>query len=291
MNRPNILVTFADDQRGMALGCAGIEPVRTPHLDQLAARGIRFSRAYHYGSCTGAVCAPSRAMFHTGLRYRDLDRALLSPTYPPPGHTVALPPTLGRKLRDAGYHTFATGKWHNGVDSFHASFDSGANLFFGGMADHLFTPVHDFDPSGKYPAERARTGNGFSTELFGQSAIDFIHSRKNQSNDQPFFCYCAFTAPHDPRTPPDEFRRLYDPRQIPLPQNFQPEHHFDNGQLGGRDEELLGRPRDPREIQRSTAEYYGMISHMDAWIGRIHAALAETGQLENTIVVHTGDHG
>lgn len=287
--RPNILITIADDQRGTAVGCAGIEPVRTPNLDALAFRGVRFSQAYHYGSCHGAVCAPSRAMLHTGRLYHSLDPAMLQPIYPPAGYTVAVPPTLGGKLRQAGYHAFAAGKWHNGIHSFNRSFDDARNVFFGGMADHLFTPIYDYDPSGQYLPTTARTGPGFSTELFGQAAVDYIRSRKG--NDQPFFCYCAFTAPHDPRTPPDEYRRMYDPREIKLPPNYLPEHLFDTGHIGGRDENLLGHPRDFKEIWRSTAEYYGMITHMDAWIGKIHAALAEIGQLDNTLVVHTADHG
>ncbi len=289
MKSPSILLTIADDQRGPALNCLGQEHLATPCLDALAARGVNCTRTYHYGSCHGAVSAPSRAMLHTGRPYHQLDPALLGATYAPPGRTVQVPPTLGRQLRAAGYHCFATGKWHNGVDSFHASFDSGANLFFGGMADHWFTPVRDFDPTGLYPREKVRTASGFSTEVFAQSAIDFIHSRRGVK--EPFFCYCAFTAPHDPRTPPDPYRRMYDPRRIELPPNFVPRHPFDNGEMEIRDECLLGWPRDPDEIRRSLAEYYGMISHMDAWIGRIHQALADIGQLENTIVVHTADHG
>jgi len=296
--RPNILLTIADDQRGTALGCAGIEPVLTPHLDRLAARGVRFAQAQHFGSCHGAICAPSRAMLHTGLPYFRLERDLMGPAYPSPDSPI--PPTLGEKLRQRGYRTFGTGKWHNGVRSYHRSFDAGATVFFGGMADHWFTPVHDFDPSGRYPQEAAKTANGFSTEVFAQSAIDFIRSRKE--GDEPFFCYCAFTAPHDPRTPPDEWRRRYDPREIAPTPNMQPVEldgiyykcvptPLDFGRSWGRDERLLGVSRDWSEIRRSIAEYYGMISHMDEWIGRIHQALEETGLLENTLVIHTADHG
>jgi arylsulfatase A-like enzyme len=297
---PNIVLTIADDQRGAALGCAGVEPVLTPCLDALAARGVRFAQAQHFGSCHGAICAPSRAMLMTGIPYFRLDPSLLAwgPETPSAGQPPAIPPTLGQKLRGAGYTAFATGKWHNGARAFAASFDAGANIFFGGMADHWFTPVHDFDPAGLYPKEAARLADGFSTEVFAQSAVDFIRSRRD--NAQPFFCYCAFTAPHDPRTPPDEWRRKYDPMRLPLPPNIVPRFYDDSPaplgmkpafDLGGRDELLLGIPRDVNEIKRSLAEYYGMTSHMDEHIGRIHAALEEIGQLENTIVIHTADHG
>ena len=298
---PNIILTIADDHRGSALGCAGLEPVLTPSLDALAARGTRFTQAQHHGSCHGAVCSPSRAMLHTGIPYFQLDEALLLPTYPPSDRKVSIPPTLGQKLRGAGYHTFGTGKWHNGVHTFHPSFDSGANIFVGGMSDHWFTPVHDFDPTGAYPPEAAYLADGFSTEIFAQSAIDFIRSRRE--DDQPFLCYCAFTAPHDPRTPPDAWRRNYIPADIPLPPNIVPAFFndgpsppgvkpaFDNGALDERDELILGTPRPAAEIRRAMADYYGMISHMDEWIGRIHRAVADTGQLDNTIIIHTADHG
>jgi len=305
---PNIILTIADDQRGTAMGCVGREPVQTPSLDALAARGTRFSQSQHCGSCHGAVCAPSRAMLMTGIPYFQLDIALMGGTYLPKDRSVHIPPTLGGKLRRAGYHTFGTGKWHNGVHTYHPSFDSGANIFFGGMADHWFTPVHDFDPSGKYPEETRHIANGFSTEVFAQSAIDFIRSRKN--SDQPFFCYCAFTAPHDPRTPPDFWRRKYNPSTLQLPPNFTPGPVWErvpntnNGtpgesdylayayhQVYGRDELLLGTPRDANLMKRSLAEYYGMISHMDEWIGHIHQAVEEIGAREDTIIIHTADHG
>ncbi len=298
---PNILITIADDQRGTALGCAGIEPVLTPALDALAARGVRFTQAQHLGSCVGAICAPSRAMLHTGIPYFQLDEALMGENFPAQNRNVRIPPTLGQKLRKAGYHAFATGKWHNGVHSFRPSFSSGSNLFFDGMADHWYTPVYSFDPTGEYPPESRQQAEGFSTEVFGQSAIDFIRSR--QGNEEPFFCYCAFTAPHDPLTPPDVWRRRYNPSKIHLPPNLLPRFYndgpaplgvkprMDYGCSEERDELLLGLPRDAREIQRSMAEYYGMISHMDDWIGKIHQSLEETGQLENTIVIHTSDHG
>ncbi len=299
--RPNILITIADDHRGTALGCGGIEPVLTPSLDALAARGVRFTQAQHLGSCVGAICAPSRAMLHTGIPYFQLDESLLGATYPPPDRKPYIPPTLGQKLRQAGYHSFATGKWHNGVHSFLPSFSSGSNLLFNGMSDHWFTPVYPFDPTGEYPRESCQLAEGFSTEIFGQSAIDFIRSR--QGNEEPFFCYCAFTAPHDPRTPPDAWRKRYHPSKIALPPNIVPRFYNEGPSPLGvkpamnygcseeRDELLLGLPRDAREIQRSLAEYYGMISHMDEWIGKIHQSLEEAGQLENTLVIHTSDHG
>ncbi len=297
---PNIIITIADDQRGTALCCAGIEPVITPALDALAARGTRHALAQHLGSCHGAICSPSRAMLHTGRPYFQLDPCLLGATHQAPSTPDGIPPLLGQLLQATGYDSFATGKWHNGAQSFARSFNRASNVFFGGMADHWFTPVQDYDLTGAYPTERARRADGFSTEVFARSAIDYIQSRRD--DDQPFFCYCAFTAPHDPRTPPDKWRRRYAPDDIPLPPNIRIQqdksdappgvrHAVDNGTLSMRDELLLGTPRDADEIRRSIAEYYGMVSDMDEWIGHIHQAVADIGQLENTIIIHTADHG
>jgi arylsulfatase A-like enzyme len=101
----------------------------------------------------------------------------------------------------------------------------------------------------------------------------------------------ALTSPHDPRTPPAEFGSLYPPHDLPLPANFRPEHGFDNGELDIRDERLAPTPRDPHTVREHLAGYYGMISHHDAWLGRLLATLRETGADENTIVVYTSDHG
>src|SRR5262249_39626220 len=127
-----------------------------------------------------------------------------------------------------------------------------------------------------------------ATELFADSAVDFLNGYKDQN---PFMLYVAFTSPHDPRTPPQEFLDLYPPEKIPLPPNFLPEHPFDHGETGGRDENLAPHPRPKDVVQRHIADYYGMVTHLDAQIGRIFKALEQTGRADNTIVVYTADHG
>ena len=282
----NIVFIMADDHRHDAIAACGDPTVKTPHLDQLIASGTHFCRNYMLGGLSGAVCVPARAALHTGSSpfrasvgkgveaYRDLvrlnpDKALMVETF-----------------RRAGYHTFGTGKWHNCRASFARSFSSGANIFFGGMSDHDQVPLHDFDPTGQYPDEVKYTGDGFSTDLFSGAAIDFLQTYRE---DDPFFLYLAFTAPHDPRTPPAEY--AYDPDQIPLPPNFMAEHPFDNGDMRLRDEVLAGFPRTEGEIRQHIADYYGMISHMDAHIGQVLKALEASGKANNTIVVYTADHG
>jgi arylsulfatase A-like enzyme len=101
----------------------------------------------------------------------------------------------------------------------------------------------------------------------------------------------AFTAPHDPRQPPEEFRERYSRKPPPLPSNFEPQFPFDNGFVRGRDEVLAAWPRTESVIRDQLAEYYGLISHMDQQIGRVLAALDESGQADNTLVVYAADNG
>jgi arylsulfatase A-like enzyme len=108
---------------------------------------------------------------------------------------------------------------------------------------------------------------------------------------RPFFLHVNFTAPHDPLHLPPGYERKYDPARIPLPSNFLPQHPFDHGNAGRRDELLLPLPRDPREVRAEIAAYYAVISHLDEQVGRLLATLRSTGQEENTIVIYTSDHG
>ena len=149
--------------------------------------------------------------------------------------------------------------------------------------------MHAFDLAGNYPDNEARVGDEFSTDLFSSSALDFI---RNYESDDPFFLYVSFTAPHDPRTPLPQYDALYPRDQVEIPANFAPDHPFDNGHIYDlRDECLAPWPRTKEIIRQHLGDYYGMITHMDWAIGQIHDALASRGLLENSLVIHTADHG
>jgi len=280
--RPNIVVLIADDQRFDTIHALGNPHIRTPNLDSLVHEGMAFTHAYIMGSMQGAVCVPSRAMLMTG---RTLFRATVSPASQVIPPRAALWPAV---MRDVGYTTIGIGKWHNDRQSFARAFEGGGPIFFGGMSDHSRVTVSDFDPTGQYPRSAQRVGQKFDTELFADAAVAFL---RGYQGSRPFFLYVAFTAPHDPRTPPKEFADLYPVERIPLPENFMPEHPFDNGELEVRDEKLLPRPRTPEAVQREIALYYGMITHLDAQIGRILEALEVSGRSRDTMVVFTGDNG
>lgn len=297
MPRPNVLFLFTDDQRFDTIGALGNPAVRTPNFDRLAARGVAFTHAHIPGGTSGAVCMPSRAMLHTG---RSLFHITEAGQRIDPAHT-----TLGEAFQGAGYRTAGFGKWHNGKASFARSFTDGDEIFFGGMCDHWNVPAYHFDPEGRYDATLKSCPDPMRSNMVRERGCDHIHAGRHSSElladaaiafldragDDPFLAYVAFLAPHDPRTMPQTFRELHDPETIELPPNFMPGHPFNNGALHIRDEELAAFPRDPDEVRRHIAEYYGMISHLDAQIGRILDALDASGKRDNTIVVLAGDNG
>jgi arylsulfatase A-like enzyme len=296
--RPNILVLFTDDQRFDTIGALGNSLIHTPHLDTLVQNGTSFTNAFIMGGTSGAVCMPSRSMLLTGRSLFRIEGT---------GGTIAenhvMMPEFFRKH---GYETFGIGKWHNGREAFARCFTGGAEIMFGGMSDHWNVPVYDFDPKGAYATRtpviedplRSNevllkgydhiTEGKHSSELFADAACHFL---QNHDEARPFFLYVAFTAPHDPRTAPQTFLDMYEAEKMFLPPNFLPRHPFDNGEMVVRDELLAGFPRTPAEIQRHTAEYYAIISHLDSQIGRILEILAQTGKADNTLIVFTGDNG
>jgi arylsulfatase A-like enzyme len=273
--RPNLLFLLADDQKCDSIGAYGNPVIQTPHLDRLVHSGFNFHNAYCFGSPHGAVCMPSRAMLHSGRSLFRLQNLNLE------GHKL-----LGEYLAEAGYQTFATGKWHNGKPSLVRSFQRGSNVFLGGMSNHAEVPTVELAADQSF--SDVQMGAHFSSKLFADAAVEFLQQR---DPEKPFFCYVAFTAPHDPRMSPGNFNRMYRPEEMPVPKNFLPQHPFNIGDLTVRDENLAPWPRTPAVIQQQTSEYYGLVSHLDQQIGRILAALEEQGLLDNTLIVYTADHG
>lgn len=273
--KPNILFIFADDQRADALGCSGNEHIKTPNIDQLAKEGIRFTNSYVMGGHHGAVCAPSRAMLMSGKSlFHVYDK--LDGVYTMPMHFAA-----------AGYRTFGTGKWHNGAASFEASFQEGKNVFIGGMSDHFKVPSRNL-VDGKLTDPEDKS---YSTDLFADAAESFIKEYAGGFKESPFFCYLALTAPHDPRSPREDYIGMYNPDSLPLPGNFRPYHPFIFENFGIRDETLAPWPRTPEDIRASLADYYALISHLDKRIGELIRLLKDKGLYDNTIIVYAADNG
>ena len=296
--RPNVLFLLTDDQRYGTIRALGNDEVKTPNIDRLVYLGTSFVNAHIPGGTASAVCMPSRAMMNSGKTLFHLEECGRNI---PADHV-----TMGQCFLNNGYHAWETGKWHNGIESFARSFDGGENIFFGGMWDHWNVPVNDFDETGKYEKEIPFTPNfsadsqvinvraqkinaGYhSTELFADSAVKYI---EQYDSDQPFFMYVSFLAPHDPRTMPKGYRKMYEDDEISLPPNFAEMPKVNFGWANGRDETVEAYPRKPDKVKKHIDDYYAMISHIDHNVGRIVKALEKKGELDNTIIVLAGDNG
>ncbi len=253
--RVNILHIHADDHRADGLGALGAPLLKTPNLDTLVERGMVFTHCYTHGAMIGAVCLPSRTMLLTG---RSLFRI---PGPKAPGAA----PTLAAVIKSAGYET-----WHCGKSG---------NEFKAGIQDFDTNIVVDDH------GEELRRG---SSQRHADAAVKFLTTRDRA---KPFYIYLAPPVPHDPRVAAPEFHGLYDPAKVTLSPAFMPQHPWDNGDMTVRDEKLAPWPRTPENTKQQLADYYACVTGLDHHVGRIFAALKETGQWDHTIIVFTGDNG
>lgn len=284
---PNVLLILSDDQRADTIAALGNRIIRTPNLDALVRGGTVFDRAMS----PNPLCVPARAEIMTGtcgLRGDKIDVRLEGR------------PLWAESMRAGGYHTWYVGKWHNQGRPTTRGYEQTEGLYYGGggkkltfPADHYGRPVTGYvgwvfqDDQGRL---RPELGVGLTPDTSTRMA-DAAIALVRRNPERPFFLHVNFAAPHDPLLIPPGWEGKYDPAKIPLPANFRSEHPFDHGNFDGRDEKLFARPRTAEEVRRELAAYYAVISHMDQQIGRILAALAETGQAERTIVIFAGDQG
>ncbi|MBL8795482.1 MAG: sulfatase-like hydrolase/transferase, partial [Planctomycetia bacterium] len=139
-----------------------------------------------------------------------------------------------------------------------------------------------------YDVDKEHGGRAGSSQFTADQAIGWL---KKQPPEKPFCIYLGPPVPHDPRVAPPEFVKLYDPAKLKLSPNFLPQHPFDNGELRVRDELLAPHPRTPETMRQHLADYYACISCFDHHLGRIVAELQARGQLDNTLIIYTSDHG
>ncbi|MBO49196.1 MAG: sulfatase [Planctomycetaceae bacterium] len=280
--RPNFLFILTDDQSPETLSCYGNTVCQTPHIDRLARRGIVLDDAHHMGAWSGAVCTASRTMIMTGRTVWRIPGAR------GPGLTrnrarrqQAAQNSLPAIFNRAGYSTFRTCKRGNSFRE----------------ANALFTEHHDATRRGSDPETGSR--------WHGDRVIEFLDKRQQAGDKAPFLLYMGFSHPHDPRNAPETLARKYgasnkgpgqtvNPKAPPLPVNYLAAHPFHHGHPGLRDEvrvQGVMKRRDPATIRNELGREYACIENIDNQVGRVIKQLEMTGELENTYVVFTSDHG
>lgn len=304
--RPNILLVLADDLGFSDIGPYGSE-VATPTLDRLADEGMRFNNFHNTSKCF-----PTRAALMTGQYAQRVGMSRRS------GAVFRNHVTLGDVLRTAGYKTLMVGK-HHALDN---PYDMGFDHYWGlrdGASNH-FNPGYQRDGEA-YPAQKRRNKRVFcfdakcvqpftpddedyySTDAFTDWAIELLGRHEADSDDQPFFLYLAYTAPHDPiQAWPEDIARYqgrYDEgyeaiaaaryqRQLELGVVDAETHP--RSEATHRDWEALS-DQEKADETRVMEVYSAMIDRLDQNLGRLLAYLEESGELDNTLVMFLSDNG
>lgn len=305
MGIPNVLLLMTDQQRWDAMGCSG-DWVETPNLDRIASEGVQFTNCV----TTSPVCIPTRLSLATGL-YPHNTGVWNNMKHTMPAET----PTWMQAMRDAGYRTSLFGKTHlhphngdlrerEGLMNTYGLDD--VNEIGGPRAsvNVLSYMTAEWEEKGLWDAYQADYRERFSTKPYlvrpstlglenyadvyvGQQAKQYL---QNYDRQEPWCCWVSFGGPHEPWDTPEPYASLYDPEAMPeaVPRpstGERPRGHLD------RLMERMNPAFEPGEIGRLRADYAGNVTLIDAQIGEILDAIAARGELENTVIVHTSDHG
>lgn len=262
--RPNFVIVLCDDLGYGDLACFGHPTIQTARLDRMASEGIRFTSFYS----AAPVCSPSRVGLMTG---RSPNRAGVYDWIPPASSGQTRPdnrdlvhmrreePTIASLLKQAGYATCLSGKWHC-----NSQFNSRAQPQPGDAGfDHWFATQNNASPSHKNPRNFVRNGKpvgpltGTSCQIVADEAIEWLKGHRRDKSAQPFFLYVAFHEPHEPVASPDALVKQY----LPVSKNLE------------------------------QAEYFANVHNLDLATGRLLDALKEVGVDKNTLVVFSSDNG
>ncbi|MCA9132134.1 MAG: sulfatase-like hydrolase/transferase [Planctomycetales bacterium] len=289
--RPNFLFVLADDQSPYDLPCYNPRSeLHCPTLDRLAAEGMVVDAAYHMGAWVGAVCTSSRHMIMSGRTLWHIpDRAGRQSHNPNTSDPRLVPPdlaefTLAAVFNRAGYDTLRTCKQGNSYDA----------------ANKQFTERHEATKRGG----DAESGSPWHA----QRVLDFLDQREAEEDRHPFLVYLGFSHPHDPRIGTPELLDRYGAvnhadrqslpaahaRQPALPVNYLPAHPFHHGHPDLRDEVAVSgvwTRRDEQTIRNELGRQFACSEYIDQQIGRVLERLQALGELQNTYIIYTADHG
>ena len=281
--RPNFLFVIVDDQSPFDLKLYDPKSIlETPKIDKLAESGMVLEDVRHMGSMIGGVCTPSRHMVMSGRTLWNLPTIKKHKSTNCPDSLELQ--TIGAVFNRAGYKTMRTCKEGNSY----------------AKANMQFTVVKD----AKKREGNEEGGSGWHAK----QVLDYLNERDSKQEKDPFFIYYGFSHPHDTRDGTPELLEKYGavnhidenslpPKNHKLPQlqeNYLPEHPFFHGYPGLRDEERVSgvwKNRDTQTVRNELGREYACSENIDIQLGKVLAKLEETGELDNTYVIYTSDHG
>lgn len=281
--RPNFLFVLVDDESPFDLKIYDAKSIlETPNIDKLANGGMVFESARHMGSWSGAVCTPSRHMIMSGrsLWHLPSQRKFENPNSP---DSLELN-TIGAIFNRAGYSTMRTCKKGNSYAA----------------ANSRFTVVNDATKRGG----TEETGSAWHSK----QVLNYLNDREQKQDKDPFFIYFGFSHPHDARNGTPELLAKYgatnhtdqnslppaNPKQPALQENYLSAHPFFHGHPKLRDEERVSgvwKKRDEQTVRNELGREYACVENIDIQLGKVLEKLDKMGELENTYVVYTADHG
>jgi arylsulfatase A-like enzyme len=290
--KPNILLIVSDDQGWPDLGSMKLKNLQTPHLDRLAAEGVRATNYY----VTWPACTPSRGSILTGRHPQrnglyDMvrnDMTNYGHRYTPdeyatsPEMTIGLDPrekTIGDYLKGAGYRTGAVGKWDMGQARRYLPLQRGFDFFYGHGNNGIDYYTHErygvhsmFTANSRSEADRGM----YATDLFKRESLRFINAAPS---GQPWFLYLCFNAPHGASSfGPDDGPKAAKKKSKPA-------------NVGVQAPEEYVAPYLARGLPDGLARYYGAVTCMDAAIGEVLAQVRARGEEQNTLIVFMSDNG
>jgi iduronate 2-sulfatase len=296
--KPNVLFIISDDLTSTALGCYGNKACKTPNIDRLASRGMRFTRAY----CQGTYCGPSRASFLSGY----YPNATSVQGYTSPRAAIGDRATWPQHFKNAGYYSARVSKiFHMGVPG---GIEDGSD-----GADDPASWTDRFNslgPEWKAPGigeTLEKNADGKKSVVGGNTFVivaadgdDTVHSDGKtsakaceliaQHSKEPFFLAVGFVRPHVPFVAPKKYFDLYPWEQMTLPQKV-PGDWDDIPKPGINYKTSVNMQMDITRQKKAVSGYYAAVSFMDAQVGKVLDALEKSGQADNAIIIFTSDHG
>ncbi len=290
MKRKNILFIMADQMAAPLLPFYGSSPIRVPHLSRLAATGVVFDAAY----CNSPLCAPSRFTLVSGQLPSKIG------AYDNAADLPADVPTYAHYLRRLGYRTALSGKMHFcGPDQLHGYEERLTSDIYPadyGWAVNWDQP--DLRPSWYHNMSSVlqagpciRTNQLDFDEEVVFKAQQYLFDHVRESGDQPFCLTVSMTHPHDPYTIPKAFWDLYRDDEIALPQTPPQTDQDPHSQRLLKVYDLWDKPLPVDKIRDARRAYFGACSYIDSNVGKLLQTLEDTGLMDDTLIVFSGDHG